>query len=107
MTIQIVYGPSACGKTRNKSKLAKHYAAAICIDGFWAASKRLIELRDDSNRKLDLSEISEDRDAGILILTNMPEPIAQKVASKLDAGCTSFAEAMAAIEAQPETEPRT
>lgn len=99
MTIQIVFGPGACGKTRNKSKLAKHYAAAICIDGFSAASNRLKEFRDDSNRKFDLSELSEDQDAGILILTNMPEPIAQKVASKLDAGCISFAEAMAAIEA--------
>jgi len=98
MTIQIVYGPGACGKTRNKSKLAKHYAAAICIDGFSAKNNRLKEFRDDSNRKLDLSELSEDQDAGILILTNMPEPIAQKVASKLNAGCTSFAKAMAEIE---------
>jgi hypothetical protein len=42
MSIYIVYGPQACGKTRNKHAIAKHLGCDIIVDE-WDESRPLTE----------------------------------------------------------------
>ena len=40
MTV-IVYGPPACGKTRNARKLARHFGVKKIVDNWWPAEHAL------------------------------------------------------------------
>lgn len=87
--ITIVYGPQACGKTRNKNALAAHFGHSTVIDGAYPF-KRKAKFTDDqgiTHQKLPFDS---------LILTNMSYDECVVFAALSDHKVTilSFADAM-------------
>ena len=85
----IVYGPAACGKTRNAEALKQAAGCKSVIDGFWQPKYRPAEYWDDAGHCH--SRIP----ASTLILTNMDSKQAAACACKMGIErVLSFADAM-------------
>ena len=86
----LLHGPAGCGKTYNATPLKLHYGARVIVDGFYPETNRMTRFRTDNGpapKELD----------GALILTNLPQRVAKKVAKRINADCVAFADAMVEI----------
>lgn len=78
----LIYGPPACGKTRNAQAFKSHYGASQIVDGFNPIGRTGEFSTDNGPAPASL--------AGAVILTNLGRDEARKVAERLGARCLSF-----------------
>ncbi|HBB81958.1 MAG TPA: hypothetical protein DC031_01490 [Sulfitobacter sp.] len=78
----LIYGPAACGKTRNAQALKTHYGARQIVDGFNPIGRTGQFSTDNGPPPRSLE--------GAVILTNLGRDEARRVAERLGARCLSF-----------------